>query len=107
MWLPSQIKASLARDDEYLHLGQYLLLEQELPTGTYGWTTMKIDLPESWQVDAISVHGTSVHLVTKDSGSYELTGKNVVPLSSAILGDNTPTDSELQRMWRRHAAARR
>ena len=107
VWLPGQIKASLARDDEYLRMGQYLLLEQELPAGVQGWTLMRIDLPESWRMETIAVRETAVVLTTEDAGSYELTRRNVAALSSAILHDDTPTDSELEQLWRLHADAGR
>ena len=105
VWATEDITASIRRDDEFLKIGQYLYLKQDLSSEETGWLNMKINIPEHWQVQNILVGNGLVRLETASSGSFSLTRDNVGKLSFDILdgGDNKP-DDVLQSIWVRHAS---
>jgi len=105
VWATEDITASIRRDDEFLKIGQYLYLKQDLSSEETGWLNMKINIPEHWQVQNILVGNGLVRLETASSGSLSLTRDNVGKLSFDILdgGDNMP-DDVLQSIWVRHAS---
>lgn len=84
----------------------FLLLTQELEPGEQGWTKMKLDLPAHWKVDRLTVAGGKVTLVTAAHGRDELTAENTPQLDFEILDGGVKPDSELEQLWRKHAAAK-
>ena len=105
VWRTEDISAAIERDDQFLKIGQYLDLEQNLGPEEHGWLSMKINIPENWTVTAITVADGSVKLDTESSGSFALTRRNVGKLSFDILdgGDNKP-DEVLHTLWVKYAA---
>jgi hypothetical protein len=100
LWRVTDITAEVARDDKALRIGQYLRLRQTLRAGESGWTEMKIDIPETWKVQTLSIDGERVVLVNEDGSAYHLARENVGALSSKILmAGSHPDDNQLQRIW--------
>ena len=105
IWRTEAITASIRRDDEFLRIGQYLYLEQDPSPDETGWLSMKINIPEHWQVQSVLVGDGLVRLETESSGSFCLTRENVGKLSYEILdGGDDKSDDDLQSIWMRHAA---
>jgi hypothetical protein len=73
IWRTKSITAEIRRDDKFLKMGQYLHLQQKLRKGEQGWTMMKIDLPEHWTVEQVSVGDGKVRVRTKGGSVYVLT----------------------------------
>jgi len=53
VWRTDGMNASIRRDDEFLRIGQYLYLEQNLSPDDSGWTNMKINIPGHWKVKIV------------------------------------------------------
>ncbi len=105
VWRTEIMTARIRRDDEFLAIGQYLHLEQDLGPNDSGWLSMKISIPEHWDVRGIEVGDGLVRLDTTDSGSFALTRDNVGRLSSELLrGGEDASDLQLQAIWTKHAA---
>ena len=105
VWRTDAMTASIRRDDEFLKLGQYLYLEQNLSTDEFGWINMKINIPENWKVQDVEVGDGQVRLETDSSGSFGLTRENVGKLSFEILdGGDEQSNDYLQSIWTKHAA---
>lgn len=103
VWRTDWITAEIRRDDAFLKIGQYLHLSQRLPPGESGWTTNKIEIPESWLVQDVEVASGAVTLTTGDGRVFQLTRENVTKLDFAILDGNPKSDEELERIWEEHA----
>ena len=105
VWRTDVMTARIKRDDEFLKIGQHLFLEQNLSPQDAGWRSMKLNIPETWDVQSIAVGEGKVRLDTAQSGAYQLTRENVGKLSFELLdgGGGTPND-HVQAVWTRHAA---
>jgi len=105
VWRTNDITASILRDDEFLKIGQFLNLDQQLRPGESGWTNMKINIPEHWIVRAVAASNGRVTLTLLDGSTFQLHRRNVGPLSFDILdgGDKKP-DPELEAIWRTYAS---
>ncbi len=100
VWRTEDMTASIERDDEYLSIGLYLNLEQQLDPDEPGWLSMKINMPNFWVVSAVIVADGCVRLDTEESGSFVLTRKNVGKLSFEILdGGDNKSDDALHALW--------
>ena len=72
-WRTDNIRALIQRDDKFLRTGQYLHLNQTLAPGETGWVNMKLNIPQHWNVQNVSVSDGMVFLEINDSGAYALT----------------------------------
>ena len=105
VWRTNDITASILRDDEFLKIGQFLNLDQQLRPGESGWTNMKINIPEHWIVRAVATGNGRVTLTLLDGSTFQVHRRNVGPLSFDILdsGDGK-SDPELEAIWRKYAS---
>ena len=103
IWRTESITAEVRRDDEFLKLGQYLHLEQKLRDNEQGWTMMKIDLPEHWTVEQITVSNGEVRVWTKGGTNFVLTKDNVTKMDFEIHDGGKKSDGLLETIWRKHA----
>lgn len=107
-WRTDAMIASIRRDDEFLRIGQYLYLEQNLSPDDSGWINMKINIPEHWKVQIVEVGDGQVRLETEASGSFSLTRENAGKLFCELLdGGNDKSNDHLQSIWTKHAAISR
>lgn len=105
VWRTEIITASICCDEELLRIGQYLYLEQDLSSQEEGWLSMKIDIPDRWNVHSVTVEDERVRLETEGSGSFALTRENVSKLSFETLdGGSSKSDDQLHSIWMKHAA---
>ena len=104
VWRPELMTATIKRDDEFLRIGQYLHLEQNLPSGEAGWLDTKINVPEHWDVQKIEVRDGAVRIDTAESGSFCVTEENagVLFLVLSPSAADRP-DYMLQVLWVEHA----
>jgi hypothetical protein len=101
VWRVSDISADIVRNDQVLGIGQYLRLRQSLQPRESGWTEMKIDLPENWQVLSAAAKGDAIEVVVANGTVFRLTKTNVGELTFRILdGSRRRTDDQLERIWR-------
>jgi hypothetical protein len=106
VWRVSDISAEVVRDDTKLGIGQYLRLRQALRDRESGWTEMKIDLPETWQVLSATPKGEVVELAVVGGRTFRLTRENVGELSFRILdGAKRRPDAQLEQLWNEIARA--
>ena len=104
VWRPESITASVQRDDEWLKIGQYLNLDQALRRNEGGWTNMKIDLPEHWEIASIQFVGVRLEIALRGGSRYYVGPDNVGLLSFDVLdGGDRKSDAELERIWAKHA----
>lgn len=105
IWRTDVITASIRRDDALLRIGQYLCLDQTLAPGEFGWTHKKLNIPECWNVENVSVREGMVFLATNSSGAYRLTRDNVGQLQFELFdGGDGKSDAQLEAIWTKHAA---
>lgn len=105
VWRTEAISASVELDKKFLKLGKYLHLRQSLSSGEPGWTEMKLNVPDSWDVERIVIKDGVVRIDTKESGSYGLTRDNVGTLSLALWsGSENRSEDQLGRAWRECAS---
>jgi hypothetical protein len=106
VWRTESITATILRDEQYLRLGQFLNLDQQLRRDEGGWTNMKIDIPERWTVQAVAAKDGLVTLRLQDGRAYALRRGNVGQLSFEVLdGGEVKSDDELERIWDKYARA--
>jgi hypothetical protein len=97
------IQASVVRADNII-FGQYLNLDQQLRPGEGGWTNMKIDIPDNWEVKTVMVSGDRVLLALANGSRYSLGRDNIGDLSFDVLdGGPGKSDEILERIWNAHA----
>ncbi len=102
MWRPETISFSIKRDDQYLMVGQYLMLENELREGESGWTMSRMELPEEWVVESLEFEDGSLVLKIQSGERFELRPPQINQLDFEILDGGRKSEQELQRLWRRH-----
>ena len=103
LWRTESITAEVRRDDKFLKMGQYLHLQQKLQKGEGGWTMMKIDLPEHWTLEQVSVGDGKVSVRTKGGALYVLTKDNVDKMDFEILDGGNKSNDALEKIWKMHA----
>lgn len=106
VWRTESITATILRDDEYLRVGQFLNLDQQLRDDEEGWINMKIDIPERWVVQTVLSMDGLVTIRLQDGRVFALKRRNVGQLSFEILdGGEVKADDELERSWDKYARA--
>lgn len=104
LWRPESISASVRQDDEWLKIGQYLNLDQALRPNEGGWTNIKIDLPEHWEITSVQFVGIRLEIALRSGSRYYVYPDNVGSLSFAVSdGGDRKSDDELDRIWAKHA----
>jgi hypothetical protein len=103
VWRTDCITAEIRRDDQFLDIGQYLNLDQRLPSGELGWTNAKVRLPESWSVQDLHVADGAVTITVRDGRCFRLTRYNFPELDFAILAGGPKSEEQLDRLWSQHA----
>ena len=103
LWRTESIRASVQGADNIV-FGQFLNLDQQLRPDEGGWTNMKIDIPEKWQVKSVLVKGDRILLALADGAQYSLGRDNIGELSFQILdGGPGKSDEILERIWNEYA----
>lgn len=104
VWRTEAITATILRDDQYLRIGQFLNLDQQLRGNEGGWTNMKIDLPERWTVQSVAAVDGRVTLKLQDGRTYALTRRNVGQVAFEILDDGeVKSDDQIEAIWNKYA----
>ena len=103
VWRPDSISYSIETDTLYLKIGKYLQLNQILKKNESGWTQLKIDIPENWEVDKINFNENELILYLENGIQYYLSPINVGELNFEILSNKNKNDSELTEIWNRFA----
>lgn len=106
IWRPSTISLSLERDDKFLKIGQFLLLKNKLKKGEYGWTEMKIDLPDTWKIEGLKFDGDSIVFTNKQKERFRIAPPKLNDMDFEILNGGDKRDRELERIWRKFAKVR-
>ena len=107
LWRPSTISISLARDDKYLKIGQFLLLKNKLKKGENGWTEMKIDLPDTWKIEGLKFDGNSIVFTNQQKERFRIAPPKLNEIDFEILNGGDKSDKELEQIWRKYAKAKR
>lgn len=106
VWRSSTISISLARDDKFLKIGQFLLLKNKLKKGENGWTEMKIDLPDTWKIERLKFDGSSIVFTNQQKERFRIAPPKLNEMDFEILNGGDKNDKELERIWRKYAKAR-
>lgn len=102
VWRTDWMTVEVRRDDQYLDIGQYLHLEQHLPPGETGWTTSKLELPESFSVHNLAVADGSITFETPDGSVFRIDRDNFSEIDVAILAAKGE-EAKLVEVWTKHA----
>jgi len=103
IWRPESMVAEIRRDDEFLKIGQYLYLEQSATSEEEDEVSVKLEIPENWDVTSVKVEGECVVLTISPGKIYRLSRENHGALSFAILDRGDSPDTFLESIWNQHA----
>lgn len=106
IWRPSTILLSLERDEKFHKIGQFLLLKNKLKKNEYGWTEMKIDLPDTWKIEGLKFDGDSIVFTNQQKERFRIAPPKLNDLDFEILNGGDKPDRELERIWRKFAKVR-
>jgi len=106
MWRPSTISLSLERDDKFLRIGQYLHLKNNLKNGEYGWSEMKIDLPDTWKIVGLKFDGDAIVFSNQQKEKFRIAPPKLNDMDLEILNGGDKSDREMERIWRKYAKTR-
>ena len=104
-WQPGTISASIKFDKYRPAMGSYLYIKHD-SEGNADWNMAKLNLPETWTITSLTVEGLVIRLVTEHAGEFTLTPQNLKPFWSALIKARTPSDAELEAIWRHYAQSR-
>jgi hypothetical protein len=106
IWRPSTITMSVETDNKYMKIGQYLQLKNKLYDGEYGWTQSKIDLPDSWRIEALGFDENNLTFKNQFGETFSIKPPVLNSLDFEILDGGKKSDQELEVIWRKHALIR-
>ena len=106
LWRPTTITLSIEIDNKYSKIGQYLLLENQLRDGEYGWTQNKMDLPDSWSIEGLGFDGENLVFKNQYGEFFSIKPPEFNALDFELLNGGKKSDRELEVIWRKYALAR-
>jgi hypothetical protein len=103
MWRPSTVSISIETDNLYTKLGQYLLLSNEVGENESAWSMLKMDLPESWQIELLVFTDEAITFKNQMSEHFQIAPPKLNELFSELIENEGQGEEKIELLWRKFA----